>query len=52
VHLVQCTFSGLDDADAVLGVTGGDLEATDLAAQTLADGEARGIVTGAVDPET
>jgi hypothetical protein len=51
VHLGERTFSRLDDADAVLGVANGDLQATDLAAQALADGQTGGVVGGPVDAE-
>src|SRR5699024_5433521 len=49
--LGEGAFCGLDQADAVLGVADGDLEATDLAAQTLGDREAGGVVGGTVDAE-
>ena len=51
VHLVQRTFSGLHDRDAVLGVAGGLLQAADLGTQALADDEAGGVVGRPVDAE-
>src|SRR3954463_358142 len=51
VRLGERTFSGLHDRDAVLGVADGDLEATDLRAQALGDGEAGRVVGGTVDAE-
>ena len=50
VDLGQRTFSGLGDRDAVLGVAHGGLQATDLEAQALGDGQAGRVVGGAVDP--
>ena len=45
----QCAFSGLDEADAVLGILGRTLEAADLGAHLLGNRETRGVVAGAVD---
>ena len=44
VDLGQGAFSGLHDGDAVLGVADADLEAADLRAQALGDGEAGSVV--------
>src|SRR4029453_13939956 len=44
VHLGQGTFRGLDDGNAILSVADGDLEATHLATQALADGKASSVV--------
>src|SRR5437588_742942 len=41
--LVQGAFSGLEHADAVLGILHGHLEATHLGAQLLADRQAGGV---------
>src|SRR5581483_4855347 len=49
VHLVQGTLSGLDERDAVLSVAVGLVEAADLGAKALADGEASGVVRRRVD---
>jgi hypothetical protein len=51
VRLGERTFRRLHDADAVLGVADGDLEATDLRAQALGDGQTGGVVGRAVDTE-
>src|SRR5690606_23067841 len=44
VRLGQGALSGLHDRDAVLGVADGDLEATDLRAQTLRDRQTGSVV--------
>ena len=49
VDLGQGAFGGLHQGDAVLGVVLGLVQAGDLGAHLLGDGEARGVVTGAVD---
>ena len=49
VHLVEGTFRGLDERDAVLRVALRLGEAADLAAHLLRDGEAGSVVGGAVD---
>ncbi len=49
--LVQAAFSGLNSANAVLGVTSGNREATDLGLQALGQCQAGRVVTGAVDPQ-
>jgi len=48
--LVERTFSGLHNRDAVLRVTHRDLQAADLGPETLADREACGVVGRPVDP--
>src|SRR3954447_24173019 len=50
LRLVERAFRRLDDADAVLRVADGDLEAADLRAQSLGDGQTGRVVGGAVDP--
>src|SRR4051812_30310779 len=50
LRLVERAFRRLDDADAVLRVADGDLEAADLRAQPLGDGQTGRVVGGAVDP--
>src|SRR4029453_16311518 len=50
--LGESTFSRLHDRDAVLGVADGNLQATDLRAQALGDGQTGGVVGRAVDAET
>ena len=52
VDLGQGTFCRLHDGDAILGVANGDLEATDLRTHALADAEASGVVSSAVDAES
>ena len=52
MHLVVCTFCGLDERDAVHRVPLCLVGAVDLAAHLLGDGEACGIVRCAVDAET
>ena len=49
VDLGQGALGGLHQGDAVLGVVLGLVQAGDLGAHLLGDGEARGVVTGAVD---
>jgi hypothetical protein len=49
VNLVQGALSRLDHRDGVRGVTAGLSQATDLATQLLADGEAGGVVARTVD---
>ena len=49
MDLGQGAFGGLHQGDAVLGVVLGLVQAGDLGAHLLGDGEARGVVTGAVD---
>ena len=51
VDLVQRTFSGLHHRDAVLRVALGLSETVDLAGQLLADREAGGVVSCAVDAQ-
>ena len=50
VHGVEGALCGLHEADAVSGIQLRLGEATDLAAHALRDGEAGGVVGGAVDP--
>jgi hypothetical protein len=50
VDLGQRALGGLDQRHRVLHVALGLLEAGDLAAETLADREAGGVIGGAVDP--
>ena len=49
MDLGQGALGGLHQGDAVLGVVLGLVQAGDLGAHLLGDGEARGVVTGAVD---
>ncbi len=49
MNLTECTFSGLGEADAVLGVPGGLAEARDLGAKLLRDDQTGRIVTCTVD---
>ena len=49
VDLGQGALGGLHQGDAVLGVVLGLVQAGDLGAHLLGDGEARGVVAGAVD---
>src|SRR5215207_7681482 len=49
VNLVERTLSGLHHRNGVRRVAGSLRKAADLAAQLLADGQARGVVAGAVD---
>ena len=49
MDLGQGALGGLHQGDAVLGVVLGLVQAGDLGAHLLGDGEARGVVAGAVD---
>ena len=49
MDLGQGAFGGLHQGDAVLGVVLGLVQAGDLGAHLLGDGEAGGVVAGAVD---
>ena len=51
MDFVEGAFSGLDHADAVLRVSLSLVESGDLGLQLLADGQTRGVVGGAVDPQ-
>ena len=51
VHLVQRAFRRLHERDAVLGVAAGLGGAADLGAHALRDGQAGGVVGGAVDAQ-
>ena len=51
VHLVERAFRRLDERDAVLGVAAGLGGAADLGAHALRDGQAGGVVGGAVDAQ-
>src|SRR5690606_10566488 len=50
--LLQRTFSGLRHGDAVVGVLHRNVQTADLAAQTVGDLQAGGIVLGTVDTAT
>ena len=52
MDLVERTLSGLDERNAVLRVRLRLVEAVDLRAQLLADGETGSVVSRAVDPQT
>src|SRR5690606_14391721 len=47
----QGAFGGLRQRDAVVGVAGGDVHAADLGGHALGDGQAGGVVLGAVDAQ-
>src|SRR5690606_40309682 len=47
----QRAFGGLRQRDAVVGVAGCLLHAADLGGHTLGNGQAGGVVTGAVDAQ-
>src|SRR5690606_13162885 len=51
-HLVQGAFTGLHQGDAVGRVAAGLLQGPDVGLQALADGQAGGVVAGAVDAQT
>ena len=51
MRLGEGTLGGLDEADAVLGVALGLVEATHLVLELLRDGHAGGVIGSAVDPE-
>ncbi|MNF57004.1 hypothetical protein D3C85_767210 [compost metagenome] len=50
--LLQGTFSGLRQGDAVVGVAHGNIEAADLVGQAVGNLQASGIILGAVDART
>ncbi len=50
VGFVEGTFCRLDKADGVLGIPDGLVQAPDLAPHFLGNGQARGVVSGPVDP--
>ena len=52
LHLIERTFSGLDNADAILSVASSNREATNLRLQALGNCEACCVIRCAVDAKT
>jgi hypothetical protein len=51
-HFGQRAFRGLSQRDAVIGIADGHVHPSNLGAHALGDGQAGGIVLGAVDAQT
>ena len=52
MHLVECAFGGLQEADRILGIPLGLVETTNLVLELLADSQTGRVIGCLVDPQS